>query len=162
MSTPWARILPRTSRPVTKTFRPSVRSRKQHPSTACTASVDVPHLRVHVQGRPWSSVAVDVPTDVGQGGSSIADSDRRPAGCQTADSGSAACRAASAAIPDLALLGLEGRSRWKRLNRQPSKIMSGQLSVSGACCGPAVSESEHESFLVTAVSGLLAFRAPAC
>jgi hypothetical protein len=29
--------------------------------------MDVPHLRVLVHGRPWSSVAVDVPMDVDQG-----------------------------------------------------------------------------------------------
>jgi len=49
-----------------------IRSRKQHPFTTCKLSVDVPHLRVHVQERPWSSVAVDVLTDVDEGGSSVA------------------------------------------------------------------------------------------
>jgi hypothetical protein len=51
-----------------------LRSRKQHPARTCKLSVDVLHLRIHVQGRPWSYVAVDVPTDVDRGGSSVAGS----------------------------------------------------------------------------------------
>jgi len=43
-----------------------IRSHKQHPFTTCNLSVDEANPRVHVRGRPWSSVAVDVPTDVNQ------------------------------------------------------------------------------------------------
>jgi hypothetical protein len=42
------------------------RSRKQHPSSTCNSSRVGPHPWVYVRGRPWSSVAVDVPTDVDQ------------------------------------------------------------------------------------------------
>jgi hypothetical protein len=72
-----------------------IRSRKQHPFRTCKLSVDVPHLRVHVQGCPWSSAAVDVPTDVDQGGSSAPRFARPPGCCQTSDSGSGAFRPGS-------------------------------------------------------------------
>jgi hypothetical protein len=58
------------------------RSRMQRRFRTCNLSVDVPHLRVHVHGRPWSSVAVDVLTDVDEGGSSVADSGRWSVCCQ--------------------------------------------------------------------------------
>jgi hypothetical protein len=45
-----------------------IRSRKQHPLRTCNLSIDVPNPWVHVQGCPWSSVAVDVPTDVDREG----------------------------------------------------------------------------------------------
>ena len=48
--------------------RPLVRSRKQHPFRTCNLSVDVPDPWVYVQGCSWSSVAVDVPTDVDREG----------------------------------------------------------------------------------------------
>jgi hypothetical protein len=41
-----------------------IRSRKHHPASTWNLSVDGPDLWVHVRGCPWSSVAVDVPTDV--------------------------------------------------------------------------------------------------
>jgi hypothetical protein len=41
-----------------------IRSHRHHPVTTCNLSVDVPYFRGHVHGRPWSSVIVDVPTDV--------------------------------------------------------------------------------------------------
>jgi hypothetical protein len=43
-----------------------IRSHRQHPATTCNSSVLGPHHEVRVRGCPWSSVAVDVPTDVGQ------------------------------------------------------------------------------------------------
>jgi hypothetical protein len=46
------------------------------PFTTCNLSVNVSQLQVHIHGRPWSSVAVDAPTDVDQGSSSVADSGR--------------------------------------------------------------------------------------
>jgi hypothetical protein len=69
-----------------------IRSRKQHSFTTCNLSVDVPHLQVHVHGHPWSSVAVDVPTDVDQGCSSVADFGRLSVCRQASDSGSGASR----------------------------------------------------------------------
>jgi len=39
-------------------------SRMQFPARICNLSVGVPDRRVLVHGRRWSSVAVDVPTDV--------------------------------------------------------------------------------------------------
>jgi hypothetical protein len=65
-----------------------IRSRMQHPAGTCNLSMDGANPWVHVRGCPWSSVAVDVPTDVDQGGSSVAASDWLSACCQTADSGS--------------------------------------------------------------------------
>lgn len=64
-----------------------IRSHKQHPGSTCNLSMDGANPWVHVRGCPWSSVAVDVLTDVDQGGSSAAASDRRSACCQTSDSG---------------------------------------------------------------------------
>jgi hypothetical protein len=44
-----------------------IRSHRQHPAPTCNLSRVVPYLRAQVRGRSWSSVAVDVATDVGQG-----------------------------------------------------------------------------------------------
>ena len=44
-------------------------SRMQHPALRTDASVVGPYLGVWVRGRPWWSVAVDVPIDVGRGAS---------------------------------------------------------------------------------------------
>jgi hypothetical protein len=44
-----------------------IRSHRQHPATTCWWSRVVFHLSVQVRGCPWSSVAVDAETDVGQG-----------------------------------------------------------------------------------------------
>jgi hypothetical protein len=41
-----------------------IRSRRQHPVTTCKLSTVGPHLRIQVRGRSWSSIAVDVATDV--------------------------------------------------------------------------------------------------
>lgn len=43
-----------------------IRSRRQHPASTCNLSMDEADSWVRVQGCPWSFVAVDVPTDVGQ------------------------------------------------------------------------------------------------
>jgi hypothetical protein len=70
----------RPSAPATSTSRPVLllrkgiptqsllfRSHRQQPATTCNLSVVGPHRRVRVRGCPWSSVAVDVPIDVGRG-----------------------------------------------------------------------------------------------
>ena len=44
-----------------------IRSHWQYPATTCNSSVVGPHRRVRVRGCPSSSVAVDVPIDVGWG-----------------------------------------------------------------------------------------------
>jgi hypothetical protein len=44
------------------------RGRRQHPATTCWLSRAEPYPRVQVRGRSWSSVAVDVTTDVGAEG----------------------------------------------------------------------------------------------
>lgn len=41
------------------------RSHRKHPATRCKLSAVGPHLRVQVRGCPRSSIAVDVPIDVG-------------------------------------------------------------------------------------------------
>jgi len=43
-------------------------SRKQYPFKTCNLSVDGGDPWFNVQGRPWSSVAVDVPTDLDREG----------------------------------------------------------------------------------------------
>ena len=43
-----------------------IRSHRQRLATTCDSSTVRPYPRVQVRGRSWSSVAVDVPTDVGQ------------------------------------------------------------------------------------------------
>jgi hypothetical protein len=43
-----------------------IRSHRQHPATTCNLSRVGPYPRVQIRGRLWSSVAVDVATDVGQ------------------------------------------------------------------------------------------------
>lgn len=53
------------------------RSRRQHPAITCNLSVVGPHRGIRVRGCPWSSVAVDVPIDVGQGSRRS----RAPTGC---------------------------------------------------------------------------------
>jgi hypothetical protein len=83
-----------------------------------------PHLRVHVHGRPWSSVAVDVATDVDQGGSSVVASDWRSACCQTSDFGSGASRAVQGAchVPDVRW---PGSRSWSLLpSRGASSVVS--------------------------------------
>ena len=61
-----------TDRPRERSYCHLIRSRMQLPFTTCKLSVDVPNLRVHVHGRPWSFVAVDVPTDVDRRGPLVA------------------------------------------------------------------------------------------
>jgi hypothetical protein len=65
---------------MTRTYSLLIRSHRQRPATTCNLSRAGPYPRIQVQGRSWSSVAVDVTTDVGEG---LVGHGLSSAGCQS-------------------------------------------------------------------------------
>jgi hypothetical protein len=63
-----------------------IRSHRQHPATTCNLSRVGPYRRVQVRGRSWSSVAVDVPIDVGEGARRLRALAGRMSACRAPDS----------------------------------------------------------------------------